>query len=177
MCEYCGCQDVTAIGDLTREHDLVVNLIGDVRAAYAAAAGAGRMAELARRITAILEPHTQVEERGLFRVLAADFPDHVTALRADHRHVEAVLGDAAGGTPADPTWPGRLIDTLDLLREHILKEQDGVFPAALATLDPGDWDSIDAVRAEVGTLLPRPVADRHADQPVTAAVPPSAPER
>ena len=155
MCEYCGCQAVTAIDDLTREHDLVVNLIGEVRAARAATDTA-RMAELACRITAVLEPHTQVEERGLFPALAADFPDHVAALRADHRQVEAVLGEAAGGTPADPTWPGRLITTLDLLREHILKEQDGVFPAALANLNPDDWDAIDTIRAKVGTLLPAP---------------------
>jgi hemerythrin-like domain-containing protein len=153
MCEYCGCQAVTAIDDLTREHDLVVNLVGEVRAAHAATDTA-RMAELARRITAVLEPHTQVEEQGLFPALAADFPDHVAALRADHRQVEAVLGEAAGGTPADPTWPDRLITTLDLLREHILKEQDGVFPAALANLDPADWDAIDTIRAKVGTLLP-----------------------
>ncbi len=155
MCEYCGCQAVTAIDDLTREHDLVVNLIGDVRAAHTAT-DTGRMAELARQITAILGPHTQVEEHGLFPALAADFPDHVTALQADHRHIEAVLGEAAAGTPADRTWTGRLIDTLDLLREHILKEQDGVFPAALASLDPADWDTIDAIRAKVGTLLPTP---------------------
>ena len=155
MCEYCGCQAVTAIDDLTREHDLVVNLIGEVRAAHTATDTAC-MAELACRITAVLEPHTQVEEQGLFPALAADFPDHVAALRADHRQVEAVLGEAAGGTPADSTWPYRLITTLDLLREHILKEQDGVFPAALANLDPGDWDVIDTIRAKVGTLLPAP---------------------
>ena len=155
MCEYCGCQAVTAIDDLTREHDLVVNLIGDARTAHAATDTA-RLAGLARQITAILEPHTQVEERGLFPALAADFPDHVTALRADHRHVEAVLGEAAGGTPVDPAWPGRLIAILDLLREHILKEQDGVFPAALANLSPDDWDAIDTIRSKVGTLLPTP---------------------
>ena len=63
MCEYCGCQAVTAINDLTREHDL---------------------------------------------------------------------------------------------REHILKEQDGVFPAALANLNPEDWDALDTVWASVGTLLPAP---------------------
>ena len=153
MCEYCGCRAVTAIDDLTREHDLVVNLIGEVRAARAATDTA-RMAELARRITAVLEPHTQVEEQGLFPALADDFPDHVTALRADHRHIEAVLGEAAHGMPTDPTWPGRLIVTLELLREHILKEQDGVFPAALANLNPDDWDAIDTIRAKVGTLPP-----------------------
>jgi hemerythrin-like domain-containing protein len=155
MCEYCGCQAVTAIDDLTREHDLVVNLVGEVGAAHAATDTA-RMAELARQITGVLEPHTFVEEHGLFPVLAADFPDQVTALRAEHRHIEAVLGEAAGGVPADPAWPARLVETLDMLRDHILKEQDGVFPAALANLNPEDWDAIDAIRATVGTLLPAP---------------------
>jgi hypothetical protein len=155
MCEYCGCQAVTAIDDLTREHDFVVNLIGDVRAAHAATDTA-RMAELARQIAAILGPHTQVEERGLFPALAADFPDHITALTAEHRRIDAVLGEAVAGTPREPTWPGRLIDILNLLRTHILKEQDGVFPAALTYLDPADWDAIDAIRTKVGTLLPAP---------------------
>ena len=35
-CEYCGCQDIPVIDELTREHDHVVNLIGGVRAAHAA---------------------------------------------------------------------------------------------------------------------------------------------
>ena len=142
MCEYCGCQAVTAIGELTREHDLVVNLIGAVRAAHRAG-DVGRMAELARQIAAVLGPHTAVEERGLFPALAADFPEQIAALEAEHRHVEAVLAEA----PGDPSWPRRLLDTLELLREHILKEQDGVFPAALATLGTADWEEVDAVRA------------------------------
>jgi hypothetical protein len=146
---------VTAIDDLTREHDLVVNLIGEVRAAHAATDTA-RMADLARQITSVLGPHTHVEEHGLFPALAADFPDHVAALLADHRHIEAVLGEATGGAPADPTWPARLVETLDLLREHILKEQDGVFPAALAGLNPEHWDAIATIRATVGTLVPAP---------------------
>jgi hypothetical protein len=77
----------------------------------------------------------------------------VAALQAEHRRVEAVLGEAEAGVPADPTWPDRLLDVLDLLREHILKEQDGVFPAALVNLDAADWAAIDAVRSRVGTLL------------------------
>jgi hemerythrin-like domain-containing protein len=126
-----------------------------VRAARAATDTAG-MAGLARQITAILGPHTKVEEHGLFPALAADFPDHVIALEAEHRRIEAVLGEAVAGTPIEPTWPGRLMDALDLLREHILKEQDGVFPAALANLGSADWDAVDAIRARVGTLLPVP---------------------
>jgi hemerythrin-like domain-containing protein len=151
MCEYCGCQALTAIDELTREHDAVVNLIGDVRAAHTVG-DVARMAQLARRITTILVPHTQVEEHGLFPALAREFPDHVTALQAEHRRIETVLAEAAAGTPDDPAWPRRLMDTLRMLREHILKEQDGVFPAALITLRTADWEAIDAVRARVGTL-------------------------
>jgi len=153
MCEYCGCQAVTAIDELTREHDMVVGLIGTVRAAHADG-DRERMAELARTIAAVLTPHTAVEEHGLFPLLAGDFPDQVAALEAEHRRIEAVLGAAAGGTPADPGWPDRLIEALDLLREHILKEQDGVFPAALTSLSGSDWDAVDEVRHKVGTLLP-----------------------
>jgi hypothetical protein len=153
MCEYCGCQAITAIEELTREHDLVVTLIGKARRAGDAA----HLAELARQIGAVLGPHTRVEEEGLFPPLAPDFPDHVAALRADHRRIEAVLGEAATTTPTDPTWPHRLDAALDDLREHILKEQDGVFPAALANLDAGDWAAVDAVRAQAGTPLARTV--------------------
>jgi hypothetical protein len=153
VCEYCGCQAITAIRELTREHDLVVTLIGEVRAAHRGG-GSARMAGLARQIAAVLGPHTRVEEEGLFPPLAADFPDHVAALRADHRHIEAVLGEAATTTPTDPSWPERLVKALDQLREHILKEQDGVFPAALANLGTADWAFVDAVRARAGTLLP-----------------------
>src|SRR5690349_7205485 len=146
MCEYCGCQAVTAIEELTREHDVVVAGIGRARSAYAAG-DAARMAALARQIAVVLGPHTEVEEQGLFPLLAGDFPAHVAALRSEHRRIEAVLAEAADGTPADPAWPARLIATLDLLREHILKEQDGVFPAALTSLSGADWDAVDAVRA------------------------------
>ena len=93
--------------------------------------------------------------QAIFPPLAADFPDHVATLRAEHRRIEAVLGEAATTTPTDPTWPDRLIEVLDDLREHILKEQDGVFPAALANLDNDDWAAVDAVRARAGTALVR----------------------
>jgi hypothetical protein len=155
MCEYCGCQALATIDELTREHDLVVNLMSKARAAQASGDTA-RMAELARQIATVLGPHTQVEEHGLFCALAADFPDQIAALEDEHRHVEAVLGEAAAGTPADPAWPGRFGAALAVLREHILKEQDGVFPAALASLTTADWEATEAVRSRVGTLLPSP---------------------
>jgi hemerythrin-like domain-containing protein len=146
MCEYCGCQAVTVIARLTDEHDTVVAMIGEARAAITRA-DPDAAAAVARRMSAVLGPHTHVEEHGLFPALAGEYPDHVDVLRAEHRRIEAVLAEAAGGTPADPTWLARLAAALYLLREHILKEQDGVFPAALISLGPDDWERIGQVRA------------------------------
>jgi hypothetical protein len=73
--------------------------------------------------------------------------------------VEAVLAEVAGGvTPADPTWPDRLIEAMAMLRDHILKEQDGVFPAALANLSTEECEAVEATRAKAGSTLPRPTA-------------------
>ncbi|GAA3771886.1 hemerythrin domain-containing protein [Streptomyces coacervatus] len=156
MCEYCGCQALETIDELTQEHERVVALISRVRDAHRD----GRiacMAELAREISAVLGPHTHVEEHGLFPALAADFPEKIAALEDEHRRIEAVLAEANGPYLADRTWPDRLIETLDLLREHILKEQDGVFPAALALLDTGQWETVEAERARVGTAMSEPL--------------------
>jgi hemerythrin-like domain-containing protein len=152
MCEYCGCQALSPIDELTREHDLVLSLIGDVREARRGA-DVPRMAHLARRIATVLGPHTQVEEQALFPALASDFPDQIAVLEAEHRRVEAVLAEASAGPPEDPAWPDRLGETLAVLREHVFKEQDGVFPAALASLGASDWDAVEAARVRAGSHL------------------------
>lgn len=156
MCEYCGCQSVTAIGDLTREHDAVVDLIGQVRSAHRDGDVAAMTAGV-RRIAALLGPHTEVEEEGLFPAMADEYPDQIADLVAEHRGIEKVLGETAaadGMVPGDPEWPRRLMQSLDVLRRHILKEQDGVFPAALVDLSTAQWETVDAIRARVGTALP-----------------------
>ncbi|MET8132416.1 hemerythrin domain-containing protein [Streptomyces sp. NPDC005251] len=158
MCEYCGCQSLATIDELTREHDEVVRLISHLRPAHQDG-GAARMAEVAREIATVLGPHTQVEEHGLFPALAEDFPEQIAALEAEHRRIESVLAEAADGvTPADPAWPDRLMEAMAMLRDHILKEQDGVFPAALANLSTEDWEAVEAVRGEAGGALVRPTA-------------------
>lgn len=156
MCEYCGCQSIAAIGDLTREHDAVVDLIGEVRSAHRDGETEAMVAGV-RRIAQLLGPHTVVEEAGLFPAMAADYPDQIADLSAEHRRIEAVLAEVAsadGTTPSVPEWTQRLMDALDVLRHHILKEQDGVFPAALAELSTAQWEAIDAIRARVGSALP-----------------------
>ena len=158
MCEYCGCQQIPVINELTREHDAVVAAIGETRTHVQH----GDLAAAARsclRIAAILGPHTRVEEEGLFPFLTADFPDHIGVLRSEHRRVEAVLSECATGVPRDPDWPTRLQSALDLLREHVLKEQDGLFPAALVALDPDQWERIEDLRVAAGSGLIAPHHD------------------
>ena len=156
MCEYCGCQSVPAIGVLAREHDLALELIAQARAAHRDGDLAW-MSHLAQRIADLLAAHIAVEEQGLFPPLEADFPEQVAALRREHAVVIAVLA-AAGAAPLwDCSWAARLLGALDLLQWHVLKEQDGVFPAALATLHSADWEALDAVRDRIGSKLPHPV--------------------
>lgn len=152
MCEYCGCQQIATIAELTSEHDAVVTLVGRIKASLPSQRR-DDVAQSCQQILAILAPHTVVEEDGLFPEMTDDFPDHIEALRSEHREIEAVLGEAADGFPDDPTWPDRLVAVLHLLREHILKEQDGVFPAAVIALDADQWERVEAVRAQVSSTF------------------------
>jgi hemerythrin superfamily protein len=147
MCEYCGCQEIATIAGLYREHDDATAHMARIRSALAADHLDG-VAWDCQQILAILGPHTVVEEEGLFPEMTDEFPDHIEVLRADHRQIEKVLGEASNGLPDDPTWPERLLDALRLLDEHILKEQDGVFPAALIAPEPDQWERIESVRAQ-----------------------------
>lgn len=156
VCDYCGCQALDAVAILTAEHDDVSR----VSAAVTGALGVGDLdlaAELCRELVAVLGPHTRVEEDALFPALSGDFPEHVTGLRGEHRAVEAALAEAAGGTPTDPAWPDRLAAALHLLREHVCKEENGVFPAALGVLTSADWERLEEVRRLVGRRHPAAV--------------------
>lgn len=152
MCEYCGCQQVTVVEQLTREHDAVVAVVGVVRHALDEER-LDDVVEGCRRLVELLGPHTVVEEEGLFPLMVEDFPDHVQALEREHRDIEEVLAEADSSGPYDGTWPDRLRHSLFVLREHILKEQDGVFPAALGLLDGEQWERVDDVRRRVGSAL------------------------
>ncbi len=156
MCEYCGCQSVPAIGVLVGEHDRMLELIAEARIAHRDGDLAW-MAHLVRRIADLLSPHVAVEEQGLFPPMEADFPEQMAALRGEHRNLFAVLG-AAGDAPSwDCAWAAHVLGALDLLQWHILKEQDGIFPEALATLHAADWEALEAVRDRIGTDLPHAV--------------------
>ena len=154
MCEYCGCQSIGAVAELTREHDAV---LGYVRTAGEAArtGDAHTASQVCTVLLDLLGPHTAVEELALFPAMAREHPDHVDVLRAEHASVEEVLREVAVAGSADPGWQARLVGALDFLSAHVFKEQDGLFPAALTTLTGEDWDEVDAVRLRVGSALPQ----------------------
>ncbi len=146
MCQYCGCQAIPAIKELTDEHDRALDHIREAEfAARALDAPAAQVAAAA--LVDLLAPHLAVEEQALFPALADEFPDHVRGLLADHEMIEQVLDEVARAGPPADGWDTRLLSAMDLLRGHILREQDGVFPAALASLGPDEWDRLDEVRA------------------------------
>jgi len=157
MCQNCGCLANTVIHELTAEHDAVVELIRSI-GEHQIAGRTAEMARTCRQISALLGPHTIVEEAGLFAELFDEFPGHLELLIDEHRRVERVLGEAADEVPLDPSWPDRLRDALGLLREHILKEQDGVFPASVIALDGDQWERVQIARERSRLSLPPGVA-------------------
>ena len=148
MCEYCGCQQIEALGELTREHEEIRELAREAVDAGTADAAVAAVQQL----LAALAPHNRVEEDGLFAAMAAQFPEHTDSLRAEHQEI----GDLITAFLTDPADRTPLYRALDMLFEHILREQDGLFPAALAYLGPAEWDEIDRVRARSrGAGFPR----------------------
>ena len=148
MCEYCGCQAVTVIEELTREHDRALDSVRAAeQAAIALDLGAARVALL--DLQRVLEPHTAVEEQGLFPAMAREFPEQVHALEQEHRRFEAVWSGVRSAQPP-AGWAADVTAAMADLRAHIRKEQDGVFPAALSVLNAADWQAVEDARATYG---------------------------
>jgi len=154
MCEYCGCQQLDVIGQLTREHERLRNvgrLLSDAvnRRELDAAQG------LARQMLELLDPHTRLEEQGLFPELAGDFGDQLADLEHEHVLIDGALAELAGDAPP-ANWTARTQEALALLFDHILKEQDGVFPAALATVTTDGWERVGQIRDAVALATATP---------------------
>ncbi|MGV0790597.1 hemerythrin domain-containing protein [Mycolicibacterium sp. XJ1819] len=138
MCQYCGCRDVPLIRDYISEHATSLNLgreavhaidRGDLQSANRL------LAEMADE----LRSHWRAEENGLFKVMSKDdlFAEHIAPLVREHRELEDLL---AGVNLTDLTHQQAIRDAVDDLFEHIRKEEDGIFPAALTSLDGDEWN-------------------------------------
>ncbi len=144
MCSYCGCESVEVIGRFMAEHVEIINAAGDLRRATESGDPAPVNVAVAR-VRALLEPHAEAEESGLFAVLAEDpeFTEHVHGLCREHVALHQLLDGVAGGShtlfPAFET----------MLRAHIDREENGLFPAAAIAFAGLEWE-------RVATLTPGP---------------------
>jgi iron-sulfur cluster repair protein YtfE (RIC family) len=139
MCHYCGCRDMPLIRDYIAEHERATNLGGDaVRAINCG--DLGRAAELLRAMGEELRSHWQGEEDGLFAVMGRDelYAEHIGPLVREHRELEELLGAVDLSDPIDQE---RVRTAVFELHEHIAKEEDGLFPASLTTLNGDEWDA------------------------------------
>lgn len=156
MCHYCGCRQVPLLRDYIAEHDRA----RDAGDSCLRALARGDLSEARRHLdvmAAELRAHWQGEEEGVFRVMAARdemYAEYVTPLIQEHRELEALLERVDLSVAADVE---ELRTAVHELAEHISKEEDSLFPAALIELSGEDWDaSIEAwSRAHPGhDLLP-----------------------
>lgn len=137
MCSYCGCQSITVIGRFMAEHEECVNALGDLRRAVEA--GDPDVEQRGQRVADLLFPHTDAEEVGLFHVMRRqeEFVDHIDSLCAEHTSLDDLLRRIMAGEHAlMPAFD-------DLLREHINREENGLFPASAIALAGAEWDEID----------------------------------
>ncbi|MDO5503281.1 MAG: hemerythrin domain-containing protein [Actinomycetia bacterium] len=147
MCSYCGCENIEVIGRFMDEHVSIVNALGDLRRAIEGDDGSAVRAA-AGALAGLLGPHTHAEEVGLFTVMARDseFTDHIASLCAEHASLDAALLTIAEGS-----WDGFLAFER-ALRNHIDREDNGLFPAAAIAFAGPEW-------AEVHELTPPPDPD------------------
>jgi len=142
MCDHCGCRALAPVGRLMDEHDRLRELTAHVRG-HLAAGDDGAAREHLAEILVLLGPHVAKEEGVLFPMLAAsdELAEHVGVLEAEHADLYDAVDDL-DGLPL-PAWRDAVRRLLHDLGEHMFKEDFGLFPAALATLDGADWDAMD----------------------------------
>lgn len=159
MCSYCGCDSIEVIGRFMSEHEQVINATGRMRTAVRS--GDHRAVEDTRsEVAALLWPHTEAEEAGLFRVMAREevFADHIATLCGEHENLETLLALVAPGDE------GAMRRFDDALRTHIDKEDNGLFPAAAVALDGAAWVEVHETTPHSHDGVVHVHADSHAHE-------------
>lgn len=119
------------------EHEDLINLTGELYRARDKGDPDGVEAALAR-VDRLLHSHTHAEEHGLFAVLRRnpEFTEHVDTLCHEHTGLGAMAEEIRRGD----------LDVIDefvfALREHMDKEDNGLFPAAAIELEGPDWEEV-----------------------------------
>lgn len=150
MCQYCGCRQMPLIRDYIEEHEQIVD-VGDDALRALDRGDVDRARQCLGRMRGILTSHWAGEEASVFTVMSetgASYAEYVGVLVGEHRSLAAFLDVFDVGLPAHRE---RLRFEVAALREHIGREEDGLFPATLTALSGDQWDrAIQACR----TLTP-----------------------
>ena len=136
------------IGLLTDQHEEIINRLGLVRRA-AEESDIPLTQLLASELANLLNPHVVLEENGLFATLMSvdEFVEPLEKLTFEHRELDELVERLIDGDLS-------VIDNLDtLLRNHISNEENGIFPAAVVTLDGEQWDQIEKAQGVVNVNL------------------------
>lgn len=133
MCDYCGCRSEPEIAALSADHEHMLELTAQLRRAHEMSVSA---LDVVAELAGALGPHARREERGIFAALVAEGVDaeYVAVFERDHDIIHDLLSrDDA---------PSQALRIVELLEDHILREESDLFPAAHQMLGSDAWASI-----------------------------------
>ena len=138
MCDYCGCRSNPEIASLSDDHIRFLELVEALEQAVDGRdADAGRA--LMRQLHDELHVHDGREERGIFVQLREIVPDggYVDVFAREHVELHHLLEEAEGDG-----WREAARHATEMLRDHILREESDLFPAAYQMLSPAQWGAV-----------------------------------
>lgn len=151
VCEYCGCRQVEPLAELMDEHLAILDDAGEAERLLSHR----RYDEAATRLVRLRERlavHAAREEAGVFTALKdlGEFTDEIDDLTREHRELDGVLRDT--DLRADDVTE-RVRALLAHLREHIDREDNGIFPVTVVTLGAAGWDTVSVAHETMPTFL------------------------
>ena len=146
MCDYCECRSRPQIAVLSADHDTLVELLDEL-GVWVAADDRPHARHVLSRLHNLLHDHAGREERGVFAQLRREVRDeaYVAMFERDHEVLHGLLDACAGDE-----WQRPARELIVVLREHILREETDLFPAAHQMLEPEHWSAVDAAVLETG---------------------------
>ncbi|HLZ36989.1 MAG TPA: hemerythrin domain-containing protein [Mycobacteriales bacterium] len=144
VCEHCGCAKIAPIAELMSEHRTMLELAGEVRGALSTDDQQAARARFAGLVD-VLSRHSAKEERGVLAAVrhSGEYVEYVSDLEEDH----ALLAEAVRASGSEEEeWARHVKAFLDDLAHHFEREEQGLFPAALASLDAEEWETVEQAR-------------------------------
>ncbi len=154
MCEHCGCRGVEPIAELMDEHYGLLDRSVEIRKALGVHDTDLAVTALTRLVRE-LDIHVRKEEVGVFAALRdqREFVDEVELLEGEHIALDESVRRL---DPRAPDFSERVHRLLDELAEHVERENLGIFPVSVVTLNRDGWATVEAARQAHPTWLNRP---------------------